>query len=282
MTINGTELWYEDSGGAGEIVLFHHGYTGSHDTWPPIIERLGHDRRYLMMDCRGAGDSARPDDDTYTLGQYADDVIALVDQLGIDTFTYVGHSMGGGIGFLLGLDHGARLDKLVLVAPIPSGGVAMPADMREAAVALWEGRDEDELIRQRLVGAARPEIADPVRTKAGVGRALSVSAGHYHQSWASMEAFDVSDRLGELTTPTLMLAGAADGLVRANVEDYLRLPNASLQVFNRVGHLVPTDVPDQFAAVLGDFLDHGVVTAGTLAKRIAASSDPADQADGAS
>jgi len=269
MTVNDTEIWYDDSGGDGEVVLFHHGYTGSHDTWPQIIERMAPGRRYVMMDARGAGDSARPDDDRYTMAQYTDDVIGVVDALGIDTFTYVGHSMGGGIGFLLGLDHGSRLDKLVLVAPVPSGGVVTPPGMREAGAALWHARNEEELLRQRLVGAARPESIDPVRTKNGVSRALSVSVGHYEQSWDSIAAFDVTDRLGELTTPTLIIGGAADGLVKANVEDYLRLPRASLHVFSRVGHLIPGEVPDEFAAVLDDFLVNGVVTAGTLAKRVA-------------
>jgi pimeloyl-ACP methyl ester carboxylesterase len=65
-----------------------------------------------------------------------------------------------------------------------------------------------------------------------------------------------------------MVVGAADGLSRANLEDYLRLPNATLHVFSRVGHFVPTDVPDEFVAVLRDFLQHGVVSAATLQDRI--------------
>ncbi len=269
MEINGTEIWYADTGGDGDVVLFHHGYTGSHDTWPQIIERLDGNRRYVAMDGRGAGDSGRPDDDSYTMEQYTADVIAVVDALGIETFTYVGHSMGGGIGFLLGLNHADRLDRLVLVAPIPSGGIQPVPEMRDAAVALWNGNDEEELLRQRMIGAARPEIMDEQKAKAGVARALSVSRGHYEQSWASMTEFNVTERLSELRTPTLIIAGSADGLAKANVEDYLRMPKVSLQVFNRVGHSVPNEVPDEFAAVLSDFLDHGLVTAGTLAKRIA-------------
>ncbi|MDH4145661.1 MAG: alpha/beta hydrolase [Acidimicrobiia bacterium] len=268
-TVNDVELYFEDTGGDGDVVLFHHGYTGSHDTWPAVIERLADRYRCVSMDARGAGDSAHPAGG-YTLEQYAADVIGLVDGLGIDRFTYVGHSMGGGIGFLLGLDHAARLDRLVLVAPIPSGGVSTPAELRAEAARLWHARDEDELIRQRTVGAARPERVDEVRVKAGVARALSVSVGHFEESWSSMVDFDVTARLGGLTTPTLMIAGAADGLVRANVSDYLLLPNASLHVFNRVGHLVPTEEPEPFAAVLEDFLANGVVSARTLADRIAA------------
>jgi pimeloyl-ACP methyl ester carboxylesterase len=88
-----------------------------------------------------------------------------------------------------------------------------------------------------------------------------------------MAAFDVTDRLGELTTPTLMIVGAADVLARPNLEDYLRLPNATLHVFSRVGHFVPGDVPDEFATVLRDFMHNGVVSAATLLARIEAKPD---------
>ncbi len=268
-SINGVELFYEDTGGTGEVILFHHGYTGSHDSWPAIIEQLGDEFRCVMMDARGAGDSGRPDDG-YTIEQYTADVIGLVDTLGIDRFTYVGHSMGGAIGMWLGLEHADRLDRLVLVTPVGSGGVAVPPGVREAAAKLWHDRDAEELVRQRIAGAARPELVDEVQVKERVDRALSVSPGHYEGSWDSMAAFHVTERLGELITPTLMVVGAADGLARANLEDYLRLPNATLHVFSRVGHFVPSDVPDEFAAVLRDFIHHGVVSAAVLQERIAA------------
>jgi pimeloyl-ACP methyl ester carboxylesterase len=266
-SINGVELFYEDTDGPGDVILFHHGYTGSHDSWPPIVEQLRDEYRCVMMDARGAGDSAHPDGG-YTIEQYAADVVALADALGIDRFTYVGHSMGGGIGMWLGLEHADRLDRLVLVTPVGSGGIALPPGLREAMAKLWYDRDVDELVRQRIAGAARPELVDEVQVKERVDRSLSVSTGHYEGSWDSMAAFDVTGRLGELTTPTLMVVGAADGLARANLEDYLRLPNATLHVFSRVGHFVPSDVPNEFTAVLRDFLHHGVVSAATLEARV--------------
>lgn len=267
LEINGVELFVEDTDGEGPAILFHHGYTGSHDTWAPIVDALKDTYRCIVMDCRGAGDSAHPEDG-YSLEQYARDVIGVVDALELDRFTYVGHSMGGGIGFVLGLDHADRLDGLVLVAPVPSGGITAPPELREAAKALWYARDADELIRQRLVGAARPELNDEVTAKARVDRALSVSVGHFEQSWTSFATLNVTDRLGELRTPTLMVVGAADGLCRPNLEDFLRLRNASLHVFNRVGHFIPTDVPDEFATLIDDFMTNGVVTARTLQNRI--------------
>ena len=86
-----------------------------------------------------------------------------------------------------------------------------------------------------------------------------------------MQDFDVSGRLEELTTPTLMVAGAADGLCPANVNDWQRLPNATLHVFSRVGHGIPTDVPEEFTLILADFLEHGVVNAKTQQEKLAKS-----------
>jgi pimeloyl-ACP methyl ester carboxylesterase len=103
-----------------------------------------------------------------------------------------------------------------------------------------------------------------------VDRAISVSEGHFSDSWRSMAEFDVTAQLDTLTTPTLMVAGAADGLCTANVNDWQKLPNATLHVFSRVGHGVPGDVPDEFAAMIDDFMQHGVVNAQTQAEKAGA------------
>jgi len=133
--VDGVELFYEDTGGSGEIILFHHGYTGSHDSFSAVVEQLRDEFRCVVMDARGAGDSSHPDGG-YAIEQYASDVIAMADSLGIDRFTYVGHSMGGGIGMWLGLEHADRLDRLVLVAPVGSGGISAPPEMRAAMAKL--------------------------------------------------------------------------------------------------------------------------------------------------
>ena len=67
-----------------------------------------------------------------------------------------------------------------------------------------------------------------------------------------------------------MIAGAADGLCKANVNDWQALPNATLHVFSRVGHGVPRDVPDEFSEAVLDFLHHGAINAQTLQKRLEA------------
>lgn len=262
--INGTELYYEVHG-EGPPVLFHHGYTGSHDSWEEVVPRLRDRYRCILMDCRGAGDSAHPESG-YSIRQYADDVVGMADFLGLERFTYVGHSMGGVIGYELALRYPERLERLVLVAPAPADGVQAPEEWHERARALRRSRDRETMLRERLLMA--PRRPDPEIFARAVDRALSVSEGHFEESWRELVEFRAGDRLGEIRTPTLMVAGAADGLLQANLRDFLRLPNATLHVFSRVGHQIPREVPDEFAAVLADFLEHGVVTARTLQERL--------------
>jgi len=258
--VNGVNLFYDEIG-QGEAIIFHHGYTGAHDVWlDEISPRLQHKYRCIVMDCRGAGDSEHPEDG-YSIPQYARDVIDLADQLGLHKFTYVGHSMGGGIGYHLGIEYAQRLEKLVLVAPIPAGGIQADSTLFEAAKAQRQSAHaRQEMIAQRMKVRLRATVAS---VELSVDRALSVSEGHYQDSWHSMQEFDVVEMLPQLTTPTLIIAGAADGLCTANVNDWQKLPNATLHVFSRVGHGVPRDVPNEFAAVLDDFMEYGVVNART-------------------
>lgn len=265
--INGASLYYAEQG-TGPAILFHHGYTGSHDSWDvvaPAFAAKGY--RAIVMDCRGAGDSEHTADG-YSIEQYADDVIGMVDHLGLDRFIYVGHSMGGVIGMELGIRYASRLEKLVLVAPAPADGVdvSVPgaAAQRERGLALRRARDRETLLRERLATTARP---NPETIAAAVDRALSVSDGHYNDSWDALVTSRRGDRLEEIMVPTLLVAGAADGLLLANLRDYPRLGNATIHVLSRVSHGIHQEDPDTFITVLGDFLDHGVVTQATLVRR---------------
>lgn len=258
--INGVDLFYDQTG-SGEPIIFHHGYTGSHDSWDGVVERLQDRYQCTVMDCRGAGDSAHPEDG-YTIAQMADDVIGMADHLGLYTFSYVGHSMGGVIGMQLGLEYADRLNQLILVTPAPADGIHGPTELREESRQLWLDKDRDALIRRMEASKAREYRADSIPTQ--VDRQLSVSPGHYDGCWDTMVDFRRGTELANIACPTLMIAGAADGLLTDNLDDFQRLPNASLHVFSRVSHQVPREVPSALARVVADFMEHGVVTAESL------------------
>jgi pimeloyl-ACP methyl ester carboxylesterase len=267
--VNGINLYYEDSrsGGAdpessgATPLLFHHGYTSSHVGWEGVVERLGDRYRCITFDARGTGESARPETG-YTIENYAADALALADDLGIARFTFIGHSMGGGVGYHLGVHHPDRLDKLVLMAPVPADGGRISDEDRERRLAPWYAKDRERIIAERTASSPRPpSYADAARR---ADQVLCTSEGHMTESLSAMSALRLGEQLGEITTPTLMIAAAADVLLRYNLRDFGRLGNATLHVFSRVGHGITSEVPSALARVLPDFLEHGVVTAETL------------------
>jgi len=267
--VNGIQLFHDEIG-EGSPILFHHGYTSSHDTWlNKIAPQLSDNYRCIVLDCRGAGNSEHTIDG-YSIEQYVEDVIGLADSLNLEKFTFLGHSMGGGIGMQLAINYPERLEKLILVAPIPSGGTTPPDELTVVAKAMKDRQRQlrkepdrrDKMIQERKKMQIREISIEDIEN--AVDRALSISEGHFEQSLESMEQFNVTNQLSNIVTPTLMISGAADALAKANMEDLQRLPNATIHVFSRVGHSPHNDVPEQFAEVLNDFLKHGVINAETI------------------
>ncbi|XOV89026.1 MAG: alpha/beta fold hydrolase [Pseudomonadota bacterium] len=265
-TINNARLWYEVMG-EGEPLLLHHGYTASRDNWMPVATRLQAHYQIILMECRGAGDS-EDTLDGYSLEQYAKDVIGLMDHLGIEKLTFAGHSMGGGIGYVLGLKYPHRLNRLILMAPIPSGGTGGPnREMIEANMEARRRGDRDHFLKPMVATRFRPDVQTDDWFERRVHHLMRVSEGHVVGGAETMAALDVTDQLPSMTVPTLMLAGAVDGLLTANLNDYMAMPNASLHVFSRAGHDVAIHEPEGVSHAIHEFMQHGPLTAAALLAR---------------
>lgn len=233
----------------------------------PVADRLEAHYQVIIMECRGAGQSEHTPNG-YTLEQYAADVVAMLDHLNIDRVTFAGHSMGGGIGFLLALNHGERLERLVLMAPIPSAGVEIPPALREQRLGERRRGDREAILARYRAMQFREDVETEAWFEDRAKHILSVSAGHFEHGAESMQQLDVVDRLGELTTPTLMIAGAVDSLLVPNLLDFMQLPNATLEVLSRAGHEVAVHEPQRVADAIVSFMTHGPVTAATLTARL--------------
>lgn len=265
-TINNARLWY-DVMGEGKPLLMHHGYTACRDNWMPIAERLCDRYQVILMECRGAGDS-EDTEDGYNLPQYASDALGLMDHLGIDRFSFAGHSMGGGVAYLLGTGYADRLEKLILMAPIPSGGTPGPnREMIRKRLEARNNNDRDAFMKEMVAMRFRPDVQTDAWFESRVNQLMRVSEGHIVGGAESMAALDVEDKLNGMNVPTLMLAGAVDGLLYANLKDFMSLPNASLQVFSRAGHDVAIHEPDGVSDAIATFMEYGPINAATLMQR---------------
>src|SRR5260221_6669430 len=114
LTIQGGEIHYEVHG-AGPPLLLISGLGGMAAYWRPQLPALTDRFRVITYDHRGTGQSAKSQG-RYSVEQMTADAIGLLDGLGIPAAHVVGHSTGGAIGQMIALQHGRRLQSLVLVA----------------------------------------------------------------------------------------------------------------------------------------------------------------------
>ena len=78
---------------------------------------------------------------------------------------------------------------------------------------------------------------------------------------------NIRKELQAVTNEIMFIVGAADFLLKDNLEDFLSLQNGSIHVFSRIGHSIPREIPEECANVINDFLEYGVVNYKTLNQR---------------
>lgn len=126
------------------------------------------------MECRGTGESEYTEGG-YSLQQYAADVIGVLDHLGIGRVTYAGHSMGGGVGYLLALTYPERVERLILMAAISADG--FPAAIGRPVTQPTEA-DRPTMLARHRAQQFRPESETEEWFEDRVRHVLGVSNGH--------------------------------------------------------------------------------------------------------
>jgi len=203
--VNGARLWY-DVTGLGEAVLLLHGGLGDSELWEPVVPLLADRFRTIRSDLRFYGRSVGP----AAPWSWQEDVIALLDALGLERAALVGLSLGGKIALDVALAHPGRLWALALVSPALGGHdgsaythaqeaayeEALAAGDLEAAMAIdlevWAPLGVDDRIKR--LWYATPE-ANP----------LPPGVAHRPPAGGAAKA-----RLGELSVPTLVVTASHD------------------------------------------------------------------------
>ena len=209
---------------------------------PGIIDALvGAGRRVVAMDCRGHGESGKPHDpDAYGGTQMADDVIAMMDHLGIDVADLMGYSMGGVLSASLLVRHPERFRSVILAGigdSIVTGALLSSARTRGLAEAM-EAKDS---------GATADATARGFRVFAErTGADLGALAAMQRSKRAS---FDPA-KLASVTLPVMVLIGEGDTLVGSADKLAAAIPGAKL-VKVPGDHLTAVGAPALKSAVLG-------------------------------
>ena len=117
--------------GEGPPVVLLHGWPQHWYLWRDVIPLVAPHARVIAPDLRGFGWTAVPDEG-YEKPQLARDVLALLDELGVEEFTVAGHDWGGYVGFLLALEHPERVKSFLALGILPPWGPRNPRAMFES------------------------------------------------------------------------------------------------------------------------------------------------------
>ncbi len=231
------------------------------ESWGPlpgILARQGY--QVIVVDNRDCGKSGECAEG-YTMADMADDAVAILDSLSIQSTYVLGISMGGFIAQELVLNHPERVERLLLVSTGPGIGGGVAAD-ESFLMEIFVGISGDPVEAQRkvvrlLVGSEFHESAEELLEVAATHRSVNsqTPAGFLRQLQAVVE-FSSWERLHEIKVPVLLLHGDADPLVPVGNGINLaeRIEGAELRIYEGAGHLLPLERPAEVIASLVDFL----------------------------
>jgi sigma-B regulation protein RsbQ len=237
-----------------DVVLIH-GFQNDHSAWNPLVSGLERgDWRLTAVDLPGCGQSQAPDTwERSTIEQLALDIAELIRLESLHDPVLVGHSMGAAIALQVALDEPDVPSGLVLFSPASTRGFDFMSS--EAIEALGHQSPDDRLALLRAAFYAAP---DPELLAALEQVVLRAHPLHVEGAARSMGDFSIEGRLGEITAPTLIIAGDRDRHVplRNHFATWSHLHRAGLHVGHNVGHVPFVEDPATSAELVERFIVH--------------------------
>ncbi len=207
-TINGVPIRYEDSGGDGQAVLFSHGFLMDHTMFDEQIDALVPDYRCIRWDERGFGDTPAPGPFSYW--DSANDAIGVLDACGVDQAVLVGMSQGGFLSLRAALAHPDRVKAVVLIDSAADIDDAETIEGYHGMMAAFSSED-DEVRAGVAQGVAGLILGDEDLAATWVPKWLARDRDGLNEAGQTLLGRDdVSDRMGEIACPVLIVHGGAD------------------------------------------------------------------------
>jgi 3-oxoadipate enol-lactonase len=239
------------------VVTLSHSLANDLTMWDPQLPALTDKFRVLRYDTRGHGGTDAPDG-PYTMEQLAEDARALLQALGIARTHFVGLSMGGMIGQMLGLTQPQMLESLVLCdtsSRVPPE--ARPVWEERITTTVTQGMEPHvEFTVEHWFTAPfrdqRSEVVDRVRAIIG-----TTDTEGYMGCCRAIQSLDITARLAAIELPTLIIVGEEDmGTPVADSEAIHEQINGSkLEIIKSAAHLTNMEQPEVFNRILVGFLD---------------------------
>jgi pimeloyl-ACP methyl ester carboxylesterase len=255
---NGVKIRYIVAG-TGEPIILIHPFAASAEIWEPLVKDLSQNYRLIAMDCRGHGKSEKPHDPKQYGIEMVNDVVRLMDHLGIKKAIIIGYSMGGSIGLKMLTEHPDRIriaviggslgftkyesehDEVPLLGPKLLSGTPLSDAMIASAPPDWPKPGPQQRAMMKRMDTGQDSIALGAET-------------------VSHEGLWVDDKkLRAITVPTLVIYGGNDH-PEFYAEAKSRFPNLQFKTIEGASHGAAMQGPE-FLAYIREFLDHTSNTA---------------------
>jgi pimeloyl-ACP methyl ester carboxylesterase len=260
LNVNGLEMYYEEEGSGPPVVLIS-GLSQDHLGWAmqvPALAAAGY--RCVALDNRDAGQTGQSRD-SYTIRQFAEDTVGLMDGLGIAAAHIVGASMGGMIAQEIAINHPARVLSLTLVCSAPI------VDSHTAAVVKTWRAQRPHCEADEFVLAASPWLftfrflQQPEALEAFLGMVrgnpFPQTVAGFQRQCDAVAGHNALARLGTIAAPTHVIVGSEDVLTPPQQSRALaeRIPGARYTEVPALGHVLFAENPDAFNSALLQFLN---------------------------
>lgn len=237
---------YVDDGGAGGLpVVFAHSFGGNTEHWSAQLEHLRKSRRAVAYDLRGHGASDAPANNDYTAESQEQDLVAVIEALGLRRFVLVGHSMGGAIAITYAGRHPKRVAGLMMVGTPGKS----PEELAKQVIASLESDKYQQVMdnyMKQLLANARPEVNEEVmRGMNKIPRQEAIGV------IKSIFRFDPAPSLNNYRGPKLIVSTAMEDQPHALAKQFPDVPH---KVIDGTSHWMQMDKPEEFNQILDEFL----------------------------
>ena len=252
---SGVSLRYVERGAEdpSRVVIMLHGFTDSSYSFQGLMDRLDPTIQAIAIDQRGHGDSSKPGC-CYAPQDFAADVVAFMDARKIRTATILGHSMGGVVAQFVAVRSPERVSGLVIVGSSPSFVNPAVEGLLGAVKELSDPVDR-KFAHEFQASTIHAPIAESELNRY-VDASLKVPARVWNDVLTQLLTVDLRNDLRTIKARTLILWGDKDGVsTRADQATlFQEIPNATLKVYENVGHAVHWEAPERVAADLASFV----------------------------
>jgi len=268
---------YKEVYGSGDPILCLHGLGASMYSWRHFIAPFSQNNKLILVDFKGCGQSPKPKDGHYSIGEHADAVYRMIIEENLTRLTLVGNSLGGAIALLVASrlqeQNPNRLSNLVLIDSagdkdrVPGHLKLVRSILGKPVIYFAPSKLAAKLVmkmcyydKKRITSDDVAAYARPIASRGGRHALLQTA-----RQCIPSNAAELLAKVKTITVPTLILWGRADGIIPLAVGELLHreIPNSKLEVIEECGHVPQEEKPEETIERISRFLmeqQHGIVS----------------------